>query len=94
MLFLSYPSPSFPLSFFVLLLSPLCLLPDGFDFGAAADADRGQAQRVFGEPDGDRSTSPETRGGLKMAALEGGRAVRKMGSQKHHKQKRIYSTFS
>lgn len=42
--------------------------PDGFDLGAAADAHRGQAQRVFGEPDGDQSTAPERRG-RKMAAL-------------------------
>lgn len=64
-------------SFFVLLLPlifpPLAFPhPDCFDPGAEADADRGQAQGVFGEPDGDRSTSPETRGGLKVAIGEGG----------------------
>lgn len=73
---LSLLSPSFSLVFLSLssssLLLSLCLHPDGFDLGAAADADRGQAQRVFGEPDGDQSTSPEKRGGLKMAASEKG----------------------
>lgn len=64
-------------SFFVLLLPlifPLLTFPhpDCFDSGAEADADRGQAQGVFGEPDGDRSASPETRGGLKVAEEERG----------------------
>lgn len=69
------PSPlSFLLLFFVSPLSstPPAFNPDGFDLGAAADTHRGQAQRVFGEPDGDWSTSPETRGGLKMVASERG----------------------
>lgn len=80
MLFLSYPSPSsftpsrfLPLSCSSPLLSSLtlCLHPDGFDLGAAAHADGGQAQRVLGEPDGDRPTPPKTRGGLKDGGITG-----------------------
>lgn len=41
------------------------LLPsDGFDFGAAADADGEQAQRVCGQPEGARLPAQEKRGGL------------------------------
>lgn len=69
---LSLLSPSFGLVFLssscFTLLSVLSasIHPDGVDLGAATDADRGQAQRVFGESDGDRPTCPEKRGGLKM----------------------------
>lgn len=70
------PPPAFFLCLAPLLSSlslplSLCLHPDGFDLGAAAHADGGQAQRVLGEPDGDRPTPPKTRGGLKDGGITG-----------------------
>lgn len=57
----------FPLSFCPLLFS-LLLLSDGFNFGAAADADGEQAERVCGQPEGDRPPAQDKRGDLNMAA--------------------------
>ena len=51
-------------------LLPLCLHPDGFDLGAATDADREQAERVPGEPGADRPAPPEKRGDLEVAESE------------------------
>lgn len=60
---------SYLLFFFVLLPSvlSLLLLSDSFNFGAAADADGEQAQRVYGQPEGDRLPAQERRGGLNKA---------------------------
>lgn len=64
--------PPFSSFIFICHIQPLFVcffffLPDGFNLGATADSDRGQAQGVFGEPDGTQSTCQAPRRGLNMA---------------------------
>lgn len=54
------------MSYCPLLLS-LLLLSDSFNFGTTADADGEQAQRVYGQPGGDRLPAQEKRGDLNKA---------------------------
>lgn len=59
--------------FYCPLFLRLLLLSDSFNFGAAADADGEQAQRVYGQPEGDRLPAQEKRGGLNRTSPQTGR---------------------
>lgn len=71
----------FPPLFFVFLH------PDCFDPRAAADADRRQAQGVFGESNWDWTTSSEERGSLRME--EKLMMVQQRWPRGHYRRKRI-----
>lgn len=58
----------FPLLSHCPLLLSLLLLSDGFNFGAAADTDGEQAQRVYGQLERDCPPAQEKRGGVNMEA--------------------------
>ena len=48
------------------------LFSDSFNFGAAAHTDREQAQRVYGQPEGDCLPAQEKRGGLNKVPSQTG----------------------